>query len=182
MAFGTILLIESIIQLPDELFFNTPITTFIWILNNKKNHERKNKIQLINSTEEYTLLRKRLNEKRKELSLSNIQTIINEYERFENTEISKVFDRSEFYVGKYEVSYDDNRKLDRYSKYEKIPLDKNIDELESLYKFKVLNREPIDVGVEINFDKYFIDYKKVNNNGKSVIDSILEITEKINQL
>ena len=175
-------LIESIIQLPDELFFNTPITTFIWILNNKKNHERKNKIQLINSTEEYTLLRKRLNEKRKELSFSNIQTIINEYERFENTEISKVFDRSEFYVGKYEVSYDDNRKLDRYSKYEKIPLDKNIDELESLYKFKVLNKEPIDVGVEINFDKYFIDYKKVNNNGKSVIDSILEITEKINQL
>jgi len=42
--------LEAIIALPDQLFYNTGISTYIWIINNKKNHERKGKIQLINAT------------------------------------------------------------------------------------------------------------------------------------
>jgi len=171
-------LIETIIQLPDQLFFNTPITTFIWILNNKKDEKRKNKIQLINSREYYVLLRKRLNEKRKELDFLNIQKIIDEYMNFEETKSSKIFSHKEFFVGRYKVK---GKNLNRYSKYENIPLNKNLNETIKDLNIELIDDTPVEIGVEINFEKYFFDYEKPIST-RDLLNKLSELESKIFEL
>jgi type I restriction enzyme M protein len=60
--------LECIVALPDQLFFNTGITTYIWIVTNKKSPYRKGKVQLINATNLSTSMKKSLGNKRKYLS------------------------------------------------------------------------------------------------------------------
>ena len=61
-------LVEAIIALPDGMFYNTPLGTFIWVLSNKKSDERKGKVQLINATEMKTSMWKNMGKKNAELS------------------------------------------------------------------------------------------------------------------
>ncbi len=89
-------MLESIIALPEDLFYNTGISTYIWILNNKKDKERKWKIQLINAVDYYKKMRKNLWEKRNEISQNQINEISNIYSEFEESENSKIFDNEEF--------------------------------------------------------------------------------------
>lgn len=89
--------LETIIALPDQMFYNTGILTYIWILSNKKVGRRKNKVQLIDATSFFQRMRKPLGEKRKELSESNIADITNIYGDFRETEESKIFNTQDFY-------------------------------------------------------------------------------------
>ncbi len=89
-------MLETIIALPDDLFYNTGISTYIWILNNQKDPERKDKVQLINAVDFYEKMRKSLWEKRNEISKKQIEEISNIYSKFEETENSKIFDKEEF--------------------------------------------------------------------------------------
>ncbi|MBY1954667.1 type I restriction-modification system subunit M [Clostridioides difficile] len=86
-------LLEGIIALPTDMFYNTGIATYIWVLTNKKEAKRKGKIQLVNASEYYQLMRKSLGNKRKEISLEQIKEI---YEKFEESENSKIFDNEDF--------------------------------------------------------------------------------------
>lgn len=95
-------LIEAIIQLPDNIFYNTPIATYIWILSNRKEERRKGKIQLIDGSKIKTLLRKNMGKKNCELSRENQEEILNLYLNFEENENSKIFDNEEF--GYYQVT------------------------------------------------------------------------------
>ncbi len=88
-------LLEGIIALPTDMFYNTGIATYIWVLN-KKEDKRKGKIQLVNASEYYQLMRKSLGNKRKEISLEQIEEIKEIYERFEESENSKIFDNEGF--------------------------------------------------------------------------------------
>ena len=88
--------IEAIIALPDQLFYNTGIHTYVWILTNKKPEERKGKLQLINATSFYHKMRKSLGNKRNYLSKEDIGKIVNLYKNFEETEYSKIFNNKEF--------------------------------------------------------------------------------------
>lgn len=95
-------LIEAIIQLPENIFYNTPITTHIWILSNRKEEKRKGKIQLIDASSIKTSLRKNLGKKNCELSEENRQFILDEYLNFQESEYSKIFNNEDF--GYYKVT------------------------------------------------------------------------------
>lgn len=89
-------LLEGIIALPDQLFYNTGISTYIWILSNRKSEERKGKIQLLNATNSFKIMRKSLGNKRKEISEEQINEIAKIYGEYKNSEISKIFDNEDF--------------------------------------------------------------------------------------
>jgi N-6 DNA methylase len=94
-------LIEAIIQLPENMFYNTGITTYIWILSNRKEERRKGKIQLINANGIKTALRKNMGKKNCEFSEADREFILNQYLKFEENEYSKIFSNDEF--GYYKV-------------------------------------------------------------------------------
>lgn len=89
-------LLEGIIALPTDMFYNTGIATYIWVLTNRKEDKRKGKIQLVNASEYYQSMRKSLGNKRKEISSEQIQEIKGLYARFEENENCKIFDNEEF--------------------------------------------------------------------------------------
>jgi len=93
--------LETIIQLPNNLFYNTGITTYIWVLTNNKPEERKGKVQLINASEMYVPRRKNLGEKNCDLSDKDIDAITDLYLNMATEGVSKVFDNSDF--GYYKV-------------------------------------------------------------------------------
>lgn len=88
--------LEAIIALPDQMFYNTGILTYIWVLSNRKERRRKNKVQLIDATSYFQRMRKPLGEKRKELTEDNIADITRIYGAFQETEESKIFDTEDF--------------------------------------------------------------------------------------
>lgn len=95
-------LVEAIIALPEKMFYNTGIGTFIWVLSNRKEERRKGKIQLIDATAIKTPLRKNMGEKNCELSPEQRAEIVRIFMAFEESEISKIFPNSEF--GYWKVS------------------------------------------------------------------------------
>ncbi|MDD5679597.1 MAG: N-6 DNA methylase, partial [Kiritimatiellae bacterium] len=88
--------LEAIIALPDQLFYNTGIYTYIWIVTNKKATERKGKVQLINATAFFQKMRKSLGQKRNELSEKHIQDITKIFGEFQENEYCKIFDNEDF--------------------------------------------------------------------------------------
>ena len=88
--------LEAIIALPENMFYNTGIGTFIWIVSNRKSSERKGKIQLIDATEMKSPLRKNLGKKNCELTAEIRKQIVDLYLNFKETPESKIFDNAEF--------------------------------------------------------------------------------------
>lgn len=89
--------LECIIALPDGMFYNTEISTFIWILSNKKEEKRKGKVQLINATPFFSTMVRSMGKKSNELLDEHIQLITEEYLNFNQNEVSKIFPTTEFY-------------------------------------------------------------------------------------
>lgn len=88
--------LETIIQLPNNLFYNTGITTYIWILSNSKTEERRGKVQLINASQMHQKLRKNLGEKNCELTNEHINQISEIYSSFKDEGVSKIFNNNDF--------------------------------------------------------------------------------------
>ncbi len=88
--------LECIVQLPDQLFYNTGITTYLWILSKKKSKERRGKIQLIDGSNYFRTLKKSLGSKRKEISEENRNYILKVYEEFKENEICKIYSNEFF--------------------------------------------------------------------------------------
>lgn len=90
-------LLEAIIALPEQLFYNTGIRTYIWILTNQKPQERVGKIQLIDATANYKKMSRGLGDKRNYLSEEDdISEIVSLLEQFKENEKSKIFDNEDF--------------------------------------------------------------------------------------
>ena len=89
-------LLEAIIQLPNDMFYNTGISTYIWILNNVKETNRKGKVQLIDASEIYSKMRKGFGSKSNELLEQHIQQISNTFIDFKETDTSRIFDNDDF--------------------------------------------------------------------------------------
>ncbi|OZB05017.1 MAG: restriction endonuclease subunit M [Idiomarina sp. 34-48-12] len=89
-------LVEAIVALPTDMFFNTGISTYIWILSNAKKPERKGKLQLIDGSEAFAKMRKSLGSKRKYLTEENINELVRLYGAMEETKNSKVFPNEAF--------------------------------------------------------------------------------------
>lgn len=89
-------LVEAIIALPENMFYNTGIGTFIWVLSNKKEERRKGKIQLIDATAMKSPLRKNMGKKNCELTPELRKEIIRIFLEVEQSEVSKIFNNEEF--------------------------------------------------------------------------------------
>lgn len=94
-------LLEAIVAMPEKMFYNTGIGTYVWVVTNRKAPNRRGKVQLINATEMKTPLRKNLGEKNCELSEEDRRHIIDLLVNFVETPESKIFDNEEF--GYWEV-------------------------------------------------------------------------------
>ena len=194
-------LLETIIGLPTDMFYNTGISTYIWVLSNHKAKERKGKIQLINASEFFQKMRKSLGSKRKELGETDIERIIKLYGEFDENENSKIFDAQDFgYTtitverplldeeGKIVISTKGKTKGNPQADSnlrdtENVPLKEDIEEY---FKREVLpyapdawiDKEKSKVGYEISFNRHF--YKFSPSRSLSDIDTELkETTDKI---
>jgi len=169
--------LEAIIAQPTELFYNTGIATYIWIVTNRKPEKRKGKVQLINAVEYYKKMRKSLGNKRNYITDEQIKEITDICTSFKEGENCKIFDNEDFGYTKITVERPliENDKVVRDNKgnpkpdsslrdYEKVPLKDDIDEyFEREVKPHVpdawMDRLKDKVGYEINFTKYFYKYK-----------------------
>jgi type I restriction enzyme M protein len=88
--------LEGIVALPDQLFYNTGISTYFWIVTNRKKSERRGKVQLVDARELFTKTRKSLGEKRKEISPEHIAEITRLYGTFEENERVKILPNESF--------------------------------------------------------------------------------------
>jgi type I restriction enzyme M protein len=88
--------LEAIIALPTEMFYNTGIATYIWVLTNRKRKERRGKVQLINAVDLFVKMRKSLGNKRNELSNDNIADVVELYGDVTKNGRSKLFDNEDF--------------------------------------------------------------------------------------
>ena len=89
-------LLEGIIALPNDMFYNTGIATYIWILSNHKMAERKGKVLLVDASNDYNKMRKSLGNKRNVLSEEQINTLVRLYDAFTPTAQSKIFATTDF--------------------------------------------------------------------------------------
>jgi type I restriction enzyme M protein len=91
-------LLDAIVALPTDMFYNTGIPTYIWVLDQNKPPERRGKIQLIDASDMFTKMRKSLGSKRKELPDTGIETIVRLYGTFDGAvdKRSKIFDNMDF--------------------------------------------------------------------------------------
>ncbi|QIB35788.1 type I restriction-modification system subunit M [Ancylobacter pratisalsi] len=88
--------LEAIVALPLNMFYNTGIATYVWVLSNRKAGHRRGKVQLIDATAWSRPLRKNLGKKNCELSDTDIERILRTFMGFEETEQSRIFDNAEF--------------------------------------------------------------------------------------
>ena len=96
-------LIEAIIAMPVDLFYNTGIATYVWILSKNKKAERKGKIQLIDATNIYHKLRKPLGDKKNEFTKEDRAEITRLYANFEENDLVQIYDNTEFIYREYTV-------------------------------------------------------------------------------
>lgn len=96
-------LIEAIIALPTDLFYNTGIQTYVWILSKNKRKERKGKVQLINADKFYHKLRKAVGDKKNEITPEDRKSITHLYADFVENEYCKIYKNEEFIYKEYTV-------------------------------------------------------------------------------
>lgn len=203
-------MLEAIIALPDQLFYNTGISTYIWVVTDRKTDERKGKVQLVNATGNefpdkenpfYLRMLRSLGDKRKEIGdgengkADQIGFITNLYYDFAENEFCKIFDNEDFGYNRITIERplrDENGEL--ILKKDKAQADPNLrdaenvpmkEDIEEYFKREVLPHVPdawIDygktkVGYEINFTKYFYNYKPLRSLAE-IRDDILALEEE----
>ncbi len=88
--------LEAIIALPEQMFYNTGIGTYIWVVSNRKTAERRGKIQLIDARDRWSPMKRSLGDKRRYLKEVDIDLVTREHGAFEQSETSKLFDNTDF--------------------------------------------------------------------------------------
>jgi len=96
-------IVEAVIQLPTDEFFNTGIYTYLWVLNKNKQSNHKDKVMLINASEKYTPLKKSKGSKRKEVDETNRLEIVATLTAFQDNDYARVFDKEFFYFNKQAI-------------------------------------------------------------------------------
>ena len=190
-------LLEAIIALPNDIFYNTGIATYIWVLSNKKKGtKREGKVQLINANSLFEKRRKALGNKRNNIPETAIEEITRIYGDFQETEISKIFNTEDFGYTKIVVERplrdaDGNLLLKKGKPQadstlrdtENVPLTEDIEEY---FAREVLPFAPdawIDkakskVGYEIPFTRYFYKYEAPRPSAE-IMAEILEIEKEL---
>lgn len=197
--------LEAIVQLPTDLFYNTGISTYIWIISKGKcnNPIRAGKVQLIDASNCYENRRKNIGNKRKDLSENCRKLILKAYDEFSNKEYSdgdkkvesKIFDNNDF--GFYRITIetpelDENQAIIKDKKgnikadsskrdYENVPLKEDIEEyfereVKPYNENAWIDKKKTQVGYEIPFTRYF--YKYVPPEDSDIIEERIRQNEK----
>ena len=197
--------LEAIVQLPTDLFYNTGISTYIWIISKgkKENPIRAGKVQLIDASNCYGNRRKNIGNKRKDLSEDCRKLILKAYDEFANKEYSdgdkkvesKIFDNDDF--GFYRITIetpevDENQEVIKDKKgnikadsskrdYENVPLKEDIEEyfereVKPYNENAWIDKKKTQVGYEIPFTRYF--YKYVPPEDPDIIEARIRQNEK----
>lgn len=88
--------LEAVVAMPEQMFYNTGIGTYVWVVTNRKESRRKGKIHLVDARESWQPLRRSLGDKRREFSDAHINDIVREYGDMANSDTSKIFDNADF--------------------------------------------------------------------------------------
>ncbi len=169
--------LEAIVALPMDMFYNTGIATYIWLVTNRKANHRRGKVQLIDATNYFKLMGKNLGNKRKYFTDEHITQITALYTAFAEGKESKIFDNADFGFTRVTVERPERDEqgqvvMDRQGQpkpdtnlrdSEKIPLKQDI---EAYFVKEVLphvpdawmDRSKDKLGCEISFSKYFYEY------------------------
>ena len=192
--------LECIVALPEKLFFNTGIATYIWILTNRKSAARQGKIQLINAVDFHDEMKRNLGDKNAFISDSHIRHIVKLYTDFDENAHSKIYPNAFFgytkvtverpLIEKQEVLGAETEVIVRDKKgnpkpdtklrdAERVPLTEAIDDY---YQREVkphvpeswIDRKKDKVGYEINFNRYFYQYTPLRSL-KEITDELLKL-------
>lgn len=167
--------IEAIIGLPNQLFYNTDIGIYIFIISKNKRKDRKGKVQLINAVDMYKPLRKSLGKKRREIDLESRKTIANIYAEFKESDKCKIFSNEEFLYKEYVVYQPLQRTgsidLKQIEKLEKSDLFKNNVNIFNQIEFEeLLEMNPRSKDQEKKYQKYI--------KGKQFVKEIIKLLKK----
>lgn len=190
-------LLEAIIALPNDIFYNTGIATYIWVLSNKKaGTVREGKVQLIDANKMFVKRRKALGNKRNDISEEQIAEITKIYGDFIENDISKIFDDADFGYTKIVVERplkdESGKPILKKGKpepdsnlrdTENVPLKEDIDEY---FKREVLpfasdawiDKKKSKVGYEIPFTRYFYKYEAPRPSSE-ILAEILELEKEL---
>ena len=191
--------LECIIELPERMFFNTSIKTYIWIVTNKKSSNRKGKVQLIDASSFGSLMRKNLGDKSKYISDENIKNLISIYLSNKENEFCKIYSNSFFGYTKITIEQPlvENQKIKRDKKnnikpdpskrdYERVPLEEDINkyykrEVEPHLQHSYIDRSKDKIGYEINFTKYFYKFSELRSL-KDILKDLESVDNEISKI
>ena len=191
--------LECIISLPDRLFFNTSIQTYLWILSNKKSEKRKGKIQLIDGSRLFTKMKRNLGEKSKKISDEQRNEILDLYINFQKEERSQIHPNEFFGYTKVQIEQpviengsvvtdrQGNPKSDTSKRdYERVSLLEDIDryyerEVQPHLPDSWMDRSKDKVGYEINFTKYFYQFKTLRSL-EDITQDLLKLDKEMEDL
>lgn len=194
--------LEAIIQLPNDSFYNTGITTYIWIISKNKPEERQGKVQLINASAMCEARRKNIGNKRVDITDKYREIVVQAYGEFKNKTYdidgksceSKIFDNVDFGFNRIQIEsplYDENGNIVMKGKkvapdaskrdYENVPL---VEDIDSYFEREVkpynseawIDKTKTKVGYEIPFTRYFYKYEAPESS--DVIAERISIHEK----
>lgn len=194
--------LEAIVQLPNDTFYNTGITTYIWIISKCKPEHRKGKVQLINASSMCENRRKNIGNKRVDITEKYREVVVRAFGEFENKSYeidgkiceSKIFDNIEFGFSRIQIEsplYDENGNVVMKGKkiapdsskrdYENVPLAEDIDEyfereVKPYNPEAWIDKTKTKVGYEIPFTRYFYKYEAPENS--DMIAQRISIHEK----
>jgi len=204
--------LEAIVQLPTNLFYNTGISTYIWIITKKKNAIREGKVQLIDASNCYESRRKNIGNKRKDISDECRSLILKAYDNFKDKEYtvnnkiveSKIFENEDFGFNRITIESplrDEKQKILKDTKgkikadsekrdYENVPLKEDIEEY---FKREVIpyntdawiDKSKTKIGYEIPFTRYFYKYispRKSEDIMREIIDLEKELDGNLKEL
>ena len=195
--------LECIIALPEKLFFNTSIATYIWILTNRKSQVRQGKVQLINAVDFFDKMKRNLGDKNALIADGHIRQIVEQYTNFEETDHSKIYPNDFFgytkvtierpLIEKQEILGEEtkivvtdkkgNPKPDtKLRDHERVPLTEEVDDY---YQREVkphlpdswIDRKKDKVGYEINFNRYFYQYTPLRSL-QEIAEEMLDLERK----
>lgn len=165
-------MLEGIISLPTDLFYNTGISTYIWVLTNKKEKKRKSKIQLVNASDFSKPMRKSLGNKRKYIdSKEQIPEIEKIYQSFQESKYSKIFDNSDFGFTKITI--------ERPKNLEELKDDEKFESLDKKDEIAKILQKIEDEKKEFSSRNEFVKYLKIKLKPTEINLLIAKDTESI---
>lgn len=145
-------LVEAIIQMPTDEFFNTGIYTYLWVFNKNKPADRKDKVILINASELYEPLKKSKGKKRKQMNPDNRAEIVKALTEFQDNAFCKVFDKWYFYYNRQSIMLTN---VDINGKFLEMPMKEN--KAGEMVEEKSIKLNPVKITVKDDIDTSTIE-------------------------